>query len=88
MAEYLECGAGTEYDAVLAFFTPNGKKKGFVVMTFGPKNVPAFYTAMMRILQDEWIILFYNTKRVVKSDTSLANIFCNSKTIIDDRFIY
>ena len=58
MAEYLECGAGTEYDAVLAFFTPNGKKKGFVVMTFGPKNVPAFYTAMMRILQDEWIILF------------------------------
>ena len=30
---------------------------------------------------------FYNTKRVVKSDTSLANIFCNSKTIIDDTFI-
>ena len=34
----------------LAFFTPNSKNKCFVVILFGPKNVPAIYTAMMRIL--------------------------------------
>ena len=37
----------------LAFFTPDGKKKCFVVIPFGPKNTPAFYTSMMRILHDE-----------------------------------
>ena len=37
----------------LAFFTPDGKNKYFVVMPFGPKNAPAFYTVMMRIIQDE-----------------------------------
>ena len=32
----------------LAFFTPDRKNKTFRVMTFGPKNAPAFYTAMMK----------------------------------------
>ena len=32
----------------LAFFTPDRKNKTFCVMTFGPKNAPAFYTAMMK----------------------------------------
>ena len=35
----------------LAFFTPDGSKKTFVVMPFGPKNAPSFYTAMMKDFQ-------------------------------------
>ena len=72
----------------LAFFTPDGKKKCFVVMPFGPKNAPAFYTAMMKILHDEWVVLFHSTKECVPSDPSLLKIFCDSKTIIDDTLIF
>ena len=57
-------------------------------MDFEPKNAPAFYTAMLKVLQDKRIILFNDTKHIVKSNTSLANIFCNSKTIIDDTLLY
>ena len=64
------------------------EKKFFVVMPFGPKNAPAFYTAMMRILHDEWVVLFDSTKECVPSDPSLLKIFCDSKTIIDDTLIF
>ena len=72
----------------LAFFTPEGKKRCIVVMRFGPKNAPAFYTAMMKVLRDEWVILFHSTKDCVPSDTSISTIFCDSKTIIDDTLIF
>ena len=36
----------------LAFFTPDGKKKTFRVMSFSPKNVLEFYTAMMKKFQE------------------------------------
>ena len=68
----------------LDFFTPEGKKKCFVVMPFGPKNAPAFYTAMTKILYNEWVILFHSTKDYISSDISILTIFCDSKTIIDD----
>jgi hypothetical protein len=42
----------------LAFFAPNGKKYTFGVMPFGPRNAPAYYTAMMAFFQDEWNALF------------------------------
>ena len=37
----------------LVFFTPDGKKKTYKVIPFGPKNTPEFYTAMMQILRDD-----------------------------------
>eukprot|EP00978_Attheya_sp_CCMP212_P026084 scaffold85103_cov48-Attheya_sp.AAC.3 len=37
----------------LAFFGSDGKKYTFTVMPFGPRNAPAFYTAMMRQFQEE-----------------------------------
>ena len=67
----------------LDFFTPEGKKC-FVVMLFGPKNAPAFYTAMTKILFNEWVILFHSTKDCISSNISILTIFCDSKTIIDD----
>ena len=45
----------------LAFVIPDGKNKCFVVIPFGSTNAPAFYTTMMRIFQDEWIIIFQRT---------------------------
>ena len=39
---------------VVVLFTPNGSKKIFVVIPFGPKDVPSFYTAMMKDFQREW----------------------------------
>ena len=39
----------------LTLFTPDGKKKTYTVMPFGPKNAPVFYTAMIQILRDDWI---------------------------------
>ena len=57
-------------------------------MPFGPKNAPVFYTVMMRIIQDEWIILLNNTTHIVTSDPSLTHTFCNRKTIIDDTLLY
>ena len=41
----------------VVFFTPDGKYKCFVVMPFGMKNTPVFHTIMMKVLQEEWIIL-------------------------------
>ena len=57
-------------------------------MPFGPKNAPAFYTAMMKILHDKWIILFHSTKDCIPSATSISTIFCDIKTIIDDTLIF
>ena len=43
---------------------------------------------MMKVLQNEWVVLFNATKYIVPSDSSLAKIFCDSKTIVDDTLIY
>ena len=69
------------------FFTPEEKNKCFVVILFGLNNTPVFYTAMMKILHDDWVILSNSTKDVVPSDTSIAKIFCDNKIIIDDILI-
>lgn len=42
----------------LAFFAPDGWKYTFKVIPFGPTNVPAFYSTMMRNLKEEWDDLF------------------------------
>ena len=72
----------------LIFFIPESSKKCFVVISFGSKNSPFFYTGMMKILQDKLIIIFNDTKYIVQLNTSLINIFCNDKTIINDTLLY
>ena len=42
----------------------------------------------MKIIHDEWVILFHSTKECVPSDPSISKIFCDSKTIIDDTLIF
>ena len=71
----------------LVIFTPDGKDKCFIVMLFGPKNSPLFYNTMIKILRDDLVVLF-NEKNLILSNTSVANIFCDSKTIIDDTLIF
>ena len=51
---------------MLVFFTPSGKKKTFKVMSFAPKNAPAFYTAMIQFLRDDWNILFNETRHNIQ----------------------
>ena len=70
------------------FFNADGKRKCFVVMLFGPKNTPAFYTAMMKVLRDDWVVLLNEIKHRVPSDVSITNIVCDRKRIIDDMLIY
>ena len=38
----------------LALFDPNDRKYTFNVISFGPTNAPAFYTAILKGLKDEW----------------------------------
>ena len=59
----------------LAVFTLEGKKKCFIVIPFGPKNAPVFYTAMMKTLHDAWVVIFNSTKYSVQSDLSITKIF-------------
>ena len=42
----------------LAFFGPDNKKYGFTVMSFGPVNVPYFYSYTMGAFKTEWYLLF------------------------------
>ena len=83
----------------LAFFTPDGKKKTFRVIPFGPKNAPAFYTSMMKTFQEEWNADF--NRSVVDPPNPVeisANIKCNrsspirtvygSRIVIDDILLY
>ena len=58
----------------LVFFTPSGTKKKFRVMPFGPKNVPAFLTAMIQSLRTEWLLLFADTKHVILCDHVLMHL--------------
>jgi hypothetical protein len=42
----------------LAFFGLDIENYCFTVMPFGPRNAPSIYTAIMKILKDEWDLLF------------------------------
>ena len=72
----------------LAFFRPDGKKETFKVMPFGPKNAPAFYTAITQFLQDEWIMLFNEIKHIISLTDSPTKIVCNDRIIIDDILLF
>ena len=72
----------------VGFLYPRRKTEFIIIIPFGPKNKSFFYTAMMKILHDQWVILFNSTKYIVPSDTYNAKIFRNSKTNIDARLFY
>ena len=86
----------------LAFFAPDDHKYCFNVMPFGPTNAPAFYTAMMKRLKDEWDILFIirvklltvigaEIIRVTEANeifVGTKKIVSGSRTIIDDIILY
>ena len=50
------------YQEKIAFFTPGGSKKIFVVMLFDPKNKHYFYMVMMKKFQREWNAYFFTKK--------------------------
>ena len=72
----------------LAFFTPDGKHKCFVVIPFRSKMILFLHRHDEGSLK--WIGHHFNdTKHVVQSDTFLANIYCNRNTIdICDMLLY
>ena len=49
----------------IAFFTPGGSKKIFVVMLFDPKNKPYFYMVTMKKFQREWNAYFFTKKSLL-----------------------
>ena len=51
----------------LAFFAPDENKYCFQVMPLGPCNAPAFYTAMMKDFNTEWLNLFIETVQKLPS---------------------
>ena len=67
-------------------------------MPFGPTNAPAFYTAMMKDLKDEWDALFiliiskmgtHNSSPITLTENDniiigVKKLIWGSKTIIDD----
>ena len=57
-------------------------------MPFGPKNAPAFYTAMMQFLRDDWTILFNETRNTINLSNSPTNIVCDDRIIIDDILLF
>ena len=86
----------------LAFFAPDDNKYCFNVMPFGPTNAPAFYTAMMKNLKDEWDLLFIivlrsmntlngETIRITDANEIFLGekkIVSGSRTIIDDILLF
>ena len=72
----------------LAFFTLSGEKKTYKVLPFGPTNDPVFYTAMIQALRKELLLLFADTKHVIRLNSAPVSIICNDKIIIDDILLY
>ena len=72
----------------LAFFTLSGKKKIFNVMSFSPKNSPAFYTTMIQFLRADWTVLFNETTNNINLSDSPSTIICNDRIIIDDILLF
>ena len=69
-------------------FTQNGKKKTYTVIPFGPKNTPAFYTAMMQALRDNWLTLFNETKHNIIVEDAPDTIIYNDKITINDILLF
>ena len=57
-------------------------------MPFGPKNAPAFYTAMMQIICDDWITLFNEIRHSIVDEHAPDIIVCDDKIVIDDILLY
>ena len=57
-------------------------------MPFYPKNAPAFYTAMIQTLREEWLILFAETKNSILIVNPPAAIICDDKIIMDDILLF
>ena len=57
-------------------------------MPFGPKNVPVFYTVIMQILRDDWLVLLEETKYIVTATISPATFICSDKIGIDGILLY
>ena len=57
-------------------------------MPFGPKNTPAFYTAMMQFLRTDWTVWFNETKQTIKLSDSPSTIIYNGRVIIDDILLF
>ena len=53
-------------------------------MPLEPKNCPAFFTAMIQILRDDWLVLFEETKHTLSTTTSPTTVICSNKIIIKD----
>ena len=79
----------------LAFFSPDGLKYTFKAMSFGPTNDLDFYSAMMKIMKDEWDILFIARLRelssirgeVITLNATMAIYIGNKKIVADTRIL-
>ena len=59
----------------------------FIVMPFGPKNAPVFYTAMTQPLREEWLFLFKETQNQLIIEYFPTTIIYDDKIIMDDILI-
>ena len=80
-AGYHQISVKTDDQEKLAFIGPDMEKYCYAVMPFGPKNAPAVYTAMMRILKSEYDALF------MERHPGFVSIVGN-KNIMDDTLLW
>ena len=64
------------------------EKITYKVMTFVPKNTPAFYTAMLQICRDDWLVLSEETEHTLSVIIYHVTVICNDKIVIDDILLY
>ena len=57
-------------------------------MPFGPKNAPAFYTAMIQTLRGDWLALFEETKHMIIVENVPVTTICDDKIVIYDILLY
>ena len=72
----------------LAFFTLCGKKETYIVMYFDLKNAPAFYTVIMQIVREDWLLLFTVTKSTMSISNLPSTLIYDDKIIMDDILLY
>ena len=86
----------------MGLFSSDGWKYTFKVILFGPTNAPAFYSAMMKNMKDEWDGLFIEKLRELSSiggetvfisatmEVYIGNkkIVSGTKIIIDDILLW
>ena len=78
---YHQVSVRTEDQEKLAFFAPDGNKYCFTVLPFGPCNAPSFYTAMMKVFQDEWDSLFQESLQDISKTPSSNLVFTKTGQI-------